>query len=44
MKTTVADFFNNQDELKRMRKLIKRRIVSSFDDPEIRMVVMNRPK
>ena len=41
--TGIVDFFKKQDEVKRMKKNIKRRIVdSSFDDPEIRTVVMDR--
>ena len=41
--TSIVDFFKKQDEVKRMKKNIKRRIVdSSFDDPEIRTAVMDR--
>ena len=41
--TGIVDFFKKQDEIRRMKKNIKRRIVaSSFDDPEIRTVVMDR--
>jgi hypothetical protein len=41
--THIVDFFRKQDEVKRMKKNIKRRIVeSSFDDPEVRTAVMDR--
>ena len=41
--TGIVDFFIKQDEVKRMKKNIKRRIVdSSFDDPDIRTAVMDR--
>ena len=37
------DFFRKKDEVERLKKNIKRRIVdSSFDDPEIRTAVMGR--
>ena len=41
--TEIVDFFKKQDEVKRMKKNIKRRIVESpFDDKELRKVVMDR--
>lgn len=41
--TNIVDFFKKQDEVKRMKKNIKRRIVdSSFDHPDIRSAVMDR--
>jgi len=41
--TRIVDFFKKQDEVKRMKKNIKRRIVdSSFDDPPLRTAVMDR--
>ena len=41
--TGIVDFFKKQDEVKRMKKNIKRRIVdASFDDPDIRSAVMER--
>ena len=41
--TAIVDFFHKQDEVKRMKKQIKRRILeTSFDDSELRKVVMDR--
>lgn len=41
--TGIVDFYKKQDEVKRMKKNIKRRIVdSSFDKPDIRTAVMDR--
>ena len=41
--TNIVDFFKKQDEVKRMKKNIKRRILdASFDDPAIRTAVMDR--
>lgn len=41
--TGIVDFFKKQDEVKRMKKNIKRRIVdASFDAPELRATVMDR--
>lgn len=40
---SIVDFFRKKDEVERLKKNIKRRIVdSSFDDPEIRTAVMGR--
>ena len=39
----IVDFFSKQDEVKRMKKAIKRRIIdASFDDSDLRKVVMDR--
>lgn len=41
--TNIVDFFKKPDEVKRVKKEIKRTIVdSSFDDEELRRVVMDR--
>ena len=41
--TGIVDFFKKQDEVKRVKKNIKRRIVdSSFDDSGLRTAVMDR--
>jgi type I restriction enzyme R subunit len=41
--THIVDFFKKGDEVKRMKKNIKRRIVeASFDDPALRTAVMDR--
>jgi len=41
--TGIVDFFAKQDEIKRMKQAIKRRIVaSSFDDAALRNTVMDR--
>ncbi|WP_279381382.1 type I restriction endonuclease subunit R [Candidatus Thiosymbion oneisti] len=41
--TNIVDFFKKQDEVKRMKKNIKRRIMdTSFDVPDIRTAVMDR--
>ncbi|MDA9982619.1 hypothetical protein N9H39_07775 [Gammaproteobacteria bacterium] len=41
--TDIVDFFKKQDEVKRMKKSIKRRILeTSFDDTDIRKAVMDR--
>ncbi len=41
--TVIVDFFNKQDEIKRVQKKIKRTIIeTSFDDAELRKAVMDR--
>jgi type I restriction enzyme R subunit len=41
--TAIVDFFNKQDEIRRVKQRIKRRILeTSFDDPDLRRVVMDR--
>lgn len=41
--TAIVDFFSKQDEIRRVKQRIKRRILdTSFDDPELRKVVMDR--
>jgi type I restriction enzyme R subunit len=41
--TAIVDFFNKQDEIRRVKQRIKRRILeTSFDDPGLRKVVMDR--
>lgn len=41
--TAIVDFFKKQDEVKKMKKRIKRRILeASFDNDELRTVVMDR--
>ena len=41
--TDIVDFFNKQDEIKKVKQNIKRRIVeTSFDDPDLRRAVMDR--
>jgi type I restriction enzyme R subunit len=41
--TAIVDFFNKQDEIRRVKQRIKRRILeTSFDDPDLRKVVMDR--
>jgi type I restriction enzyme R subunit len=41
--TDIVDFFKKQDEVKRVKKQIKRRILdASFDDADLRKVVMDR--
>ncbi len=41
--TTIVDFFAKQDEVKAVKKKIKRELVeTSFDDPDLRKAVMDR--
>ena len=41
--TSIVDFFKKGDEIKKVKKQIKRRITeTSFDDPDIRSAVMDR--
>ena len=41
--TSIVDFFKKDDEIKNVKKRIKRRITeTSFDDPDIRSAVMDR--
>ncbi|MBW2185153.1 MAG: type I restriction endonuclease subunit R [Deltaproteobacteria bacterium] len=41
--TEIVDFFNKQNEIKRVQKKIKRTIIeTSFDDAELRKAVMDR--
>ena len=41
--TGIVDFFKKQDEIKRVKQKIKRRILdTSFDNPDLRKIVMDR--